>query len=127
MLMPVILIIIIFAAVYFLCEQGIGGINMAVSLMNITSMDCKRSRFSRCSGYMKRVARFKEDRVYHFTLDLDLSKGDFWVELLDPNGSTVVRLDRNNLSASCEMSSNERYRLVFHFRSASGSYTLSWH
>ena len=126
MLMPIIIIIIIFTAVYFLCEQGIGGINMAVSLMNMTSMDCKRSRFSHCSGYMKRIARFKEDRVYHFNLDLDLSRGDFWVELIDTDGTPLVRLDRDNLSASQEMSSNKRYRLIFHFRSASGSYRLEW-
>ena len=121
-----VLLIIIFAAVYFLYSNGIGGVNMMFSLMNVTSMDCKRSRFSPCSGYMKRVARFKEDRVYQFTLDLSLSKGDFWVELTDTHGTPILRLDRNNSSASAEMSSNERYKLVFHFKSASGSYSLSW-
>ena len=126
MIMPIVLIIIIFTAVYFLYNNGIGGINMMFSLMNMTSMDAKRSRFSHCSGYMKRVARFKEDRVYRFTLDLTLSKGDFWVELTDSHGNHVLKLDRNNKAASAEMSSNERYRLIYHFKSASGSYTLNW-
>ena len=126
MITGIVLTVILFTAVYFLYNNGIGGVNMMFSLMNMTSMDCKRSRFSCSTGYMKRVAHFKEDRVYHFTLDLSLTKGDFWIELLDSRQTPILKLDQNNKTASAEMSSNERYHLVFHFKSASGKYTLSW-
>ena len=126
MIAPIFLTLLIIAVAYFLYSEGIGTCNMKFSLMDMTSFDGCRSRFSSCSGYMKRVVRFKEDRIYRFDLTLSLSKGDFFIELLDPNGNAVLKLDKDTPTTSAEVSSGVRYRLVFRFRSASGSYKLSW-
>ncbi len=125
-MLPFIAVIIIITAFYFLYMEGLGTVNMKFALMDAVSFDGRRSRFRSCNGYMKRVVRFKEDRIYRFSLELALSKGDFWVELLDASKNTILRLDQNTPSAAAELSSGKRYRLVFRFKSASGRYRLSW-
>jgi len=126
MIMPFILAAVMICVVYFLYNEGIGTVNMKMALMDMTSFNGNRSRFSSCSGYMKRVIKFKEDRIYRFSLDLQLSKGDFWIELLDCDKNVVLRLDKTTLYDSAELCSGKRYTMVFRFKSASGSYNIEW-
>ena len=82
------------------------------------------ARFTSCSGYMKRIVRFKADGTYTFILDADLSKGDMSVELLDSTKQKIMQLNCANRSASITVEKKKKYYLVINFRSATGRYAL---
>ncbi len=82
------------------------------------------ARFTGCSGYIKRIVRFKAEGTYTFVLDAELSKGDMSVELLDPAKHTLMRLDPANPSASVTVEHKKKYVMILRFASATGRYTL---
>lgn len=83
-----------------------------------------RASFTSCSGYMKRIVRFKADGRYTFILDADLSKGDMSVELLDSDKHKIMLLNCANPRASIAVEKRKKYHLIIHFKSASGRYSL---
>lgn len=82
--------------------------------------------FHSCSGYMKRIMRFKESRVYHFELEVNLVSGEMVVEVLDREKKPVMRLDGNAPSAELEVDRKKRYTLIFRFKSATGDFKMRW-
>ena len=82
--------------------------------------------FHSCSGYMKRIMRFKESRVYYFELDVNLVNGELEVEILDREKKPVVHLDGNTPQAELEVDREEQYTLMFRFKSATGDFKLRW-
>ena len=96
------------------------------AVMYIGSKRGKKAKFSSCTGYTKRVVKFKESREYHFCLTTELSAGEVTVELLERKGQPVLCLDsyvsEGNFSADAE----KKYHLVIRFESASGSYEIDW-
>ena len=82
--------------------------------------------FHSCSGYMKRIMRFKESRVYHFELEVNLVSGEMVVEVLDREKKPVMRLDGNTPKAEIEVDTKKRYTLVFRFKSATGDFKMRW-
>jgi len=82
------------------------------------------AKFTSCSGYMKRVIRFKTDGAYIISLDAELSKGDMSVELLDSDKKKIMLLNCADNCASITVEKNKKYYLVINFRSATGRYTL---
>ena len=86
----------------------------------------KAASFSGCSGSVRRIVRFSEDRVYTFTLDCALTKGSMTIMLLDPDKKEVLRLsgDQSNMAVALER--KKRYTLVVRFEAATGRYGLRW-
>lgn len=82
---------------YILYINGIMVINSKRALEFIGSIrgngSCKAS-FKGCSGYMKRVIKFKESTVYKFLLDCELEKGELEVSILDSEKEPVMVLDK---------------------------------
>ena len=111
---------------YLLYINGYLIANSKRAVMFIGSRRGKKARFSSCTGYIKRVIRFEENRKYHFVLLTELSTGEVSMELLDRTGKSVLSLDSNVREGSITAETKKRYELIIRFRSASGSYELDW-
>lgn len=53
-----------------------------------------RVSLNSCTGWVRRVEKFRASGIYTFTLDCQLSKGDAAVLLLDKDKRELLRLDR---------------------------------
>lgn len=116
---------VIFAGLFvFLYNQGYMIVKSTSAASFIGSAKGNSARFSSCSGYIKRIVRFKDDGTYTFILDADLSKGDMSVELLDSAKQKIMQLNCANHSASIAVEKRKKYYLVINFKSASGRYAL---
>lgn len=124
MVKAVLLIIILVGVFVFLYNQGYMVLNSKSAVSFVGSARGNSARFTSCSGYMKRIVRFKADGTYTFILDAELSKGDMSVELLDSAKHKVMKLNCANRSASVTVEKKKKYCLVINFQSATGRYAL---
>lgn len=129
MLGTIIILICIGIVCYVLYLQGFLTTNCKIALMYMGSIrgndSCKAS-FKSCSGYMKRVIRFRESKSYRFVLNAELEKGELEVKILNSSKEPVMILNGTHPSAMVEMDKNRRYYLIFSFKSASGNYEFRW-
>lgn len=127
-MVEVVLLIILTAVMLgifvFLYDQGYMIVKSTSAVVFIGSARGNSARFTSCSGYIKRIVRFKDDGTYTFILDADLSKGDMSVELLDSAKQKIMQLNCANRSASVTVDKKKKYYLVFNFKSATGRYAL---
>jgi len=79
-----------------------------------------------CSGWVKKVLKFKESREYQFALDLQVSKGSISVEVQNRYKEPVLVLDSENPQGVLAVDCGERYYLVVRFKKATGSFELTW-
>ena len=111
---------------YLLYINGYLPMNAKRAIMYVGFMGNRKATFASCTGYTKRVIKFRESKDVQFHFDLKLSKGDVTMELLDAAKECILKLDRSNTNAVIPIDAKKRYYLVFRFKSASGSYLLSW-
>lgn len=111
---------------YLLYINGIAITNMKGAIMYVESFKGKRASFDSCTGYTRRVVKFKDSRLYHFTFTSELRKGDVSAELLNADKQQILCLNRTHQSDRIEIDKTKRYYLVFRFRSATGNYYLDW-
>ena len=111
---------------YWLYINGYFVINAKRALVYVGSMGGRKASFTSCTGYTKRVVTFRETKTVNFHFDLELSKGEAAMELLDASKNCILRLDSSSLHAQIPIEAKKRYYLVFHFKSASGHYLLTW-
>ena len=120
--------ILILAAVAVVCwllyDQGYLIMQSKSAVSFVGSQRGNSARFTGCSGYIKRIVRFREEGRCTFALDAELSKGDLSVELLDGDKNQLMRLDCANPRADVTVEQKKKYTLVIRFASATGSYTL---
>lgn len=103
------------------------GYMVAKSLSAVTFIGSSKgagANFTSCSGYIKRIIRFRESGTLYYYLDAELSKGDILVELLDSDKQSIMKLNRENNHASITVESKKKYYLVVNFKSATGRYSL---
>ena len=120
----IILAVVMLGIFAFLYNQGYMVTKSISAVTFIGSTKGNSARFSSCSGYMKRVIKFKEDGIYTFLLDAELSKGDISIVLIDSTNQKIMQLDCSNQSASVTVEKNKKYYLVINFRAATGRYVL---
>ncbi len=117
-----VVMVIIFIAVgvvfYYLYIHGFLFVQSKRAVMFAGSIDGRRAIFSSCSGYRKRVMKFKESRVYNFVLNSALEKGDLEITITDSSKQPVLILNGNNGNAAINADKKKRYYLVFSFKSA---------
>ncbi|MBQ4321984.1 MAG: hypothetical protein IJC35_07065, partial [Oscillospiraceae bacterium] len=80
--------------------------------------------FSRCSGSIRRIVRFKESKTYTFTLDSALTSGEMTVSLLGADKKEVLRLSSAQPCMAVELEKNQRYTLILRLSRATGRYGL---
>ena len=122
-IIPVLIIGIVF---YLLYINGFLAIQSKRAILYVGSLKGNSARFSSCTGYSKRVIRFRDSRAYFVVFDSDLTKGDVLVEILNSAKQTVVCLNCNTPNGRINVEKGKRYYLLIHFQSATGRYTLSW-
>ena len=124
--LPTIILLIAMGIVFYLLYiNGYLITNAKRAVMYVGSMRGRKASFTACTGYTKRVVRFKESGTVRFVFDLEVSKGDVTMELLDGTKQCILRLDNIRRSAAIQVEAKKRYFLVFRFKSASGSSLLS--
>lgn len=79
-----------------------------------------------CTGWVRRVERFRTSGIYTFTLDCQLSKGDAAVSLLDKDKRELLRLDRISAGGTVALCRENRYYLCWRFHGATGTCGLHW-
>lgn len=80
-----------------------------------------------CTGWVRHMGRFYENRTYTFALDARLTKGEAEVLLLDQKKQPLLKLTRENPAQSIHLEGEtSRYYLQWKFYSASGKCELHW-
>ena len=80
-----------------------------------------------CTGWVRHMGRFYENRIYAFALDAQLTKGQVEVLLLDQNKQPLLQLSSQNPTQSIHLDGEtSRYYLQWKFHSASGKCELHW-
>lgn len=120
----IILAVVMLGIFIFLYHQGYMILKSISAVTFIGSMKGNSARFSSCSGYMKRVIKFKADGTYTFVLDAELSKGDLSIELIDSAKQKIMQLNCTDRSASVTVEKKKKYYLVINFSAATGRYAL---
>lgn len=120
----IIIAVVMLGVFIFLYNQGYMVSKAISAVVFISSAKGSSAKFTSCSGYLKRVVKFKADSTYTFILDAELSKGDLSVELLDSTKQKIMQLNCSNRSDSITVEKTKKYYLVINFKSATGRYTL---
>lgn len=110
---------------YLLYINGYMVISSKHAFMFLGSKRGKKAMFSSCTGYIKRVIKFKESKVYHVNFGLELEKGEVALELLDEKKQIILSLNGNDTS-EIEVENGKRYCMILRFKSATGSYEVTW-
>ena len=80
-----------------------------------------------CTGFVRHMGRFYENRSYTFTLDARLAKGDVEVFLLDKQKRPLLKLTPQHPAQTIALDGKtSRYHLRWNFKHASGSCELRW-
>lgn len=122
----IILLLTIGIVFYLLYINGFLAAQSKMAVLYIGSLRGNNAKFSSCTGYTKRVIRFKDSRTYHIVFDSELTRGSVSVEILNSVKQTIICLRSNTVSGNIDVERGKRYYLVVRFQSATGSYTLSW-
>ncbi|MBQ7887480.1 MAG: hypothetical protein IJ313_11410 [Clostridia bacterium] len=120
----IILTVVLLGVVVFLYNQGFLVARTTRAVAFIGSARGNAAIFTSCSGYIKKVIRFKSDGTYTFVLDAELSKGDMSVEILDSTKQKIMHLNSSDRSASIIVEKKKKYYLIVNFKSATGRYAL---
>lgn len=125
----IIILLVLGAIFYLLYMNGYMIVNRKSALMFVGRMrgtnSCK-ANFTSCTGYVKRVVKLKESRMYRFTLHTELSAGQMTVELLDAGKQKVMELSDDKQTDRVDIKGKGRYYLIFRFKSATGSCEFEW-
>lgn len=131
-------VIIVFAAVVLGCAIQytlyINGYLIVKSIMALVFRGSARrwwkgrpaARVVACSGWVRKVIRFKESREYQFTFVSNVSKGSITTEVQNRKKETILKLDSENNHGFLAVDNRERYYLVVKFQKATGDFELTW-
>ena len=121
----IIILFLIGVLSYFLYINGYMVVTSKRAFMFLGSKRGKKAMFSSCTGYIKRVVKFKESKIYHVDFNVELEKGEVTLELLDVKKQLMLSLNGSEIS-KIEVKNGQRYYMVLRFKAATGSYEVSW-
>lgn len=98
----------------------------AVVLVFLPGKNSDKVKIVSCNGRIRHVGRFHESRIYQFSLDTQLSKGEAEVLLLDQKKRELLRLNRHSAIGITELDRGSRYYLHWEFKGATGKCDLHW-
>ena len=125
MLESILIMATLVAVFYLLYINGYMIINAKRATLFFGKNRGKYARFASCSGFMKRVIRFKENREYEIHFETELEKGEVSIELWDNKQEKVLSMT-NQGRQIVTVESKRRYFLILRFESATGSYHIEW-
>lgn len=118
--------VLLCAALYFLYSNGYMVTQMKRAIMYVESHKGRSATFSSCTGFTRRIVRFRESRSYHFTFRAALTQGAVSAELLDSAKQLIQGFDVSASDCDIALERKTRYYLVFRFAKASGKYEFDW-
>lgn len=120
--------LIIWVVMYLLYRSGIAVIEVIAAAVIVFRRGKSGDKVSMvsCNGWIRHVGRFRESRIYQFSLDSQLSKGEVGVLLLDRKKREILRLNSGSPSGRAELQRESRYYLRWEFRNATGKCELFW-
>ena len=99
----------------------------AILFMFLPGKTGDKVKLDTCTGWVRHMGRFYENRTYTFTLDVQLAKGEAEVLLLDQKKQPLLKLNRQNPSQSIHLDGEtSRYYLHWKFQHTSGKCELHW-
>ena len=99
----------------------------AILFAFLPGKDGDKANLNACTGWVRHMGRFHENRTYTFALVVRLTKGEAEVLLLDQKKQPLLKLSQQNPSQSIQLEAEtSRYYLQWEFHSASGKCELSW-
>ena len=98
----------------------------AITFIFRPGRDTDRVTLNSCTGWVKHMGRFFESRTYEFILDMQLSKGEAEVILLDAKNELLMKLDQHSPVGKVDLDSKNSYYLRWEFMSATGKCELRW-
>lgn len=79
-----------------------------------------------CTGRVRHTGRFRENKVYEFRFDAQLSKGDAEVFLLDRDRRELLQLSQRFPTGRIKLEGKNKYYLRWDFKNATGRCELRW-
>lgn len=125
MIKGILILFLLGAVFYVLYAEGLMAVNAKRAVLYVGTDRGKKARFSSCTGYVKRVLRFREGREYRVAFACALTEGEVSLEILDRKRRPLLTLDRETPGGRILAERRKRYYLVVHYKSATGEYTIS--
>lgn len=113
----------------YLYEKGLMGLTTKRAVVFVGSLPKKNSwtaKFSECSGKLRRVIRYDQNKQYTFTLESSLDKGELFIEIFDANKNLLLTLDQDNPSGIIDVTSMRKGYMNVRIKAATGNYYVSW-
>ncbi len=116
------------AVIYILYCQGFAVLKRTAAIMMVFrhGKNADKAAFDSCTGWLKHAGRFHESKTYEFVLDIQLSKGDVEVILLDRKKRELMKLDQQSLTGKIDLDAGNKYYLRWEFKGATGKCELRW-
>ena len=116
------------AAVYLLYIKGFAVSKSIRAIMFVfrPGKDADKAALNSCTGWVKHMGRFYENRTYEFTLECQLSEGEAEVLLLDRKKQRLLKLNRQSPAGRVELEGKNKYYLRWEFVNATGKCELHW-
>lgn len=123
-----IVLLILGVVVSLLYAQGIMVSKRIVAVLFVfrPGNGCEKAALDSCTGWVKHIGGFHESRIYEFSLDAQLSKGNAEVFLLDKKKQPLMQLNQQSPVGSVELDAKSRYYLRWEFQNATGKCELHW-
>lgn len=121
-----IIILVLGAVIYFLYSRGLAVTKCIAAVLFVfrPGRDADRAELNSCSGWVRHMGRFHQGRVYEFSFEARLSKGEAEVSLLDRDKRPLLKLNRQSPTGTIKL--EERYYLRWEFQNATGQCELNW-
>lgn len=115
-------------AMYLLYQRGYVVSKSIVAIVFIfhRGKDADMVTVDSCTGWVIHGGQFRESRIYEFTLDAQLTRGDVKVLLLNQKKMPLLRLNKWHPTAQVTLDGSGRYFLRWEFSHASGKCGLRW-
>ena len=121
-----IIILVLGAVIYILYSRGLAVTKCIAAVLFVfrPGRDADRAELNSCSGWVRHMGRFHQGRVYEFSFEAQLSKGEAEVSLLDRDKRPLLKLNRQSPTGTIKL--EERYYLRWEFQNATGQCELNW-
>ena len=81
---------------------------------------------TKCNGWASKVLKVKENGIYRFDLDAELSAGTLQFQVLDREKQTLLTLNPDAVRGRVQLEKGKRYLVKMQFIQTSGTCAANW-
>ena len=107
----------------YLYEKGIIAMQRKAAVLFSASLNANSAKFSRCTGTLTRILRFRDSAERNIIFTKALSGGSVDFEITGRKNEVLLASDEKEEYVFTPESA-KRYKLKIHIKSATGSYAL---